>query len=171
MKSKWILLAAFAVFTGYGHLNAGIIYFGPSVTFTAQQPVRAVIVDADGNAIEKTYTYDPSVGGVDLGIPGGPATSIYFPDTNVRYLWSNGCWVGEDGYYWNHGNRVYIQNPEWRTHWNGYWTTHSHWHDEIHNHGGHQDVSWRYRENNHFNNHVSEHVNVNVHVNDHHRHR
>src|SRR5690242_19972965 len=127
MNRKFILMTAMASCMLMGQLSAGIVYFGPSVTFTARQPVRAVIVDADGNTIEKTCYYNPEIGGIDIG--DANYTSIYFPDTNVRYLYADGFWVGEDGYYWNRGRRYYYSNPGWHDRWHGYWNVNVNVHD------------------------------------------
>jgi hypothetical protein len=148
MNKKWILLAAFASCFLIGHLKAGVVYFGPSVSFTAQQPVRAVFVDAYGNTVEKTCYFNPELGGVDIG--DASYTSVYFPDNNVRYMYANGFWIGEDGYYWNGGRRYYYDHPGWRDHWHGYWgghtnvyiNEHNNWHDGGHWHGGHEGGYW-----------------------------
>lgn len=136
MNKKWMLFTACASLFSLGMLQAEVICFGPSITFTAQQPVRAIIVDGDGNTIEKTYVYNPDLGGIDIGVYSTPYASIYFPDSNVRYLYAGGFWVGEDGYYWNHGRRYYYDHPGWGAHWNGYWSNHARWREPA------REVSW-----------------------------
>jgi hypothetical protein len=150
MDQKWFYRSALAAILGFGSLQAGIVYFAPNVTFTAQQPVNAIIIDGDGNTVEKTFVYDPAVSGIDVGIQGAPMTSIYFPDSNTRYIWYNGYWVGEDGYYWDRGHRGYVNMPTWNVYWGGYWN--NHWHDSWHRHWNEHraDVSWRYRGNEHW---------------------
>lgn len=131
MKNKCILMGALASLLLCGSVNAAYVYFGPNVTFTAHQPVRAVLVDANGNTVERTCYYNPEAGGIDIGDT--TYSSVYFPDNNARYLNSGGFWVDENGYYW-HGGRRYFYGPGWNDHWHGYW--HGGWHDGWHGGGG-----------------------------------
>ena len=108
---------------------------GPGVVFTNQQPVQVIIIDSNGNTLDKTIYYNPEIEGLDLDASwAGPNASIYIPSLGTGYLWYNGFWVNQDGYYWDHGRRVYVTDvPQWRTHWTGYWHNHTHGRD------GHRD--------------------------------
>lgn len=127
---KFLLTTLTTSILSFASVQAGIVYFGPQISYSVQTPVRAVIIDANGNTIEKTYTYDPAMGGIDLDLIGGPQASIYFPDTNVRYLWYDGRWVDADGCYYERGRRYYVTNPGWNIQWTNYWSSypHDHWH-------------------------------------------
>jgi hypothetical protein len=103
--------------------EAAVIVLNNMNTAMIRQPVTAVIVDTNGNSFEQTYYYEPSLNGVDIGLT-NPGESIYFPDYNARYLWNNGYWVNEQGYYWNNGRYTYVDHPHWHDHWHGYWNNH-----------------------------------------------
>lgn len=124
-------------------LPAGVIVFnGGLVAYSSQQPINAVFTDSDGNSYQQTVYYNPAIGGVDIGNPGS-YVSVYFPTLGSAYLWNNGYWVGEDGYYWNNGTRVYV-GPNWNDHWHAYWGPRGGWYGGgYYGHGGwgHNDVN------------------------------
>src|SRR5262245_52905375 len=66
-------------------------------------PVQAIVTTSDGTITEKTFTYDPQLGGVNVNVS-EPVESIFFPDYGTRYIYWNGFWVNDTGYYW-YGNR------------------------------------------------------------------
>lgn len=126
---------------------AVVLLGGPGVVISSQQPIQAIVVDSNGNTFEQTVCYNPAIGGVDLNTAwAGPNASVYFPAYNTGYIWNNGFWVDQSGYYFDGGRRVFVSQPNWGVHWNGYW--------QGHGHGG-----WY-----HSNNNVSVNVNKSVHV-------
>lgn len=118
--------------------EAAVVVVQPGATFSPQQPIQAVVIDSSGNPTNQTFYYNSAVGGVDVNTAVGPDTSIYFPDYGTRYIWYNGYWVDQGGYYWNDGRRFYVGHPHWNDYWGGYWRGHGGWHDGWHNgwHGG-----------------------------------
>lgn len=99
----------------------------PRITFTPKQPIQAIIVDSNGNATEQTFYYNADIDGVDIAESmGGPDASIYFPSLGTGYIWYNGNWVDQEGYYWNGAERISINHPQWKDRWTGYWNDHSH---------------------------------------------
>lgn len=103
-----------------------------------QQPIQAVIVDSNGNTYERTVYFNPQVGGIDIDTSwAGPSASIFFPSLNQSYVWYNGFWVDQRGYYWNNGQRLYLNDPQWQVHWHHYWEAHphEHWNDRDHKNG------------------------------------
>ncbi len=139
MNRKWILMGALASFLLCGGANAAYVYFGPSITFAPRQPVQAVFIDANGNSVERTCCYNSEVGGIDIGDT--TYSSVYFPGNNVRYLYADGYWVDESGYYWNGGRRYYYDHPGWNDHWHGYWRGGGYgggWHDGWRGGGGYR---------------------------------
>jgi len=134
--------------------NGAVVYLKPDVAIPADKPVRAIIVDANGNTYEKEYQYNPAITGVDIGDTlDVESNSIFFPDYDVRYLWSNGHWLDENGYYWTGGHRYYYDHPNWHEHWNTYWN--NHWSNSWHSHWKHHhaDQHWRYRNHEHWQHH------------------
>lgn len=101
------------------------------------QPVKVIIVDSNGRTFEQTANYDPSAGGIDIDTSwAGPNASIYIPSLGVGYVWYNGYWVDQEGYYWNGTQRVAVPYiPQWREHWNHYW--------RAHRGGSHGSESWQ----------------------------
>lgn len=136
MKKSTLLLVAFSLTLGFiAQSEAIAIKIGsPQIIFTPRQPIQAVIVDSNGNASEQTFYYNPDIDGVDIDASmAGPDASIYFPSLGTGYIWYNGYWVDQDGYYWNGQARIFINHPHWKERWTGYWDAHSH--------GGH--AHWR----------------------------
>lgn len=132
-------------------VDAAVIYLGDGVVVPPEKPINAIIVDANGTTSEKVFYYNPAVSGVDIGSGWDvDSTSIFFPDYNVRYLWSGGYWVDGAGYYWVGGHRFHYDFPGWSVHWNGYWS--NHWHDSWHAHWAyhHDDDHWHYADHEHW---------------------
>lgn len=132
-----LTIAAFMVlgFTTESHA-VGISVELPGISLSAGTPVQAIVVDPAGNPIEQTVVYNPSIGGVeiDAGLIGANA-SIYFPTLSTGYVWYNGHWVDQEGFYWNNGVRVYVDHPHWHQYWGGYWGRYHHWDGGWHHHG------------------------------------
>lgn len=108
---------------------------GSEAAFTDQQAIQVVIVDGNGNAVERTVNYNPSLGGIDIDASwAGPNASIYVPNLNQSYLFYNGYWIDQNGYYWNNGQRQSLNDPQWNTHWSHYWEAHprDHWNWDRH---------------------------------------
>lgn len=141
MKMQWILITL-ALALGWSNVgDAAVIYLGENVTVPTEQPINAIIVDGNGNTVEKVFYYNPSLGGVDIGGSwDAECTSIVLPDYNVRYLWAGGYWLDEGGYYWLGGRRYFYNYPGWGVHWSGYWS--NHWHDSWHDHYYHHYDHW-----------------------------
>lgn len=128
----------------------------PGVNLSVGEPIKAIIVTPDGNTVEQTVPYNPTLGGVDInaGLVGANA-SIYFPSLNAGYVWYDGHWVDNEGYYWNNGARVYVNHPHWHEYWGGYWGRYHHWdggwhrdHPDMHIHetiNVHEDHHHHYR--------------------------
>lgn len=117
---KLLMLSLMALTLTITGLEAGTIVFNPgSTVYTNQQPITAIFTDSNGNTYEQTVYYNSTIGGVDIGNPDS-YVSVYFPTVGNAYLWNNGFWVGQDGYYWNNGTRIYV-GPGWNDHWNAYW--------------------------------------------------
>lgn len=134
MKKSALLIATFSLAMSFAAQSEAIAIRigGPDIVFSNRQPVIVVIVDSNGNTYEQTYYYDPSLGGLDIDPSfAGPGASIYIPSLGMGYLWYNGYWVDQQGYYWNGRERVYINYPDWHEHWHGYWEKHHHdqWRD------------------------------------------
>lgn len=130
MKGKLIALVLATVAFGFSFSCEAVVVKigGPGVCLTYRQPVQAVIVAPGGGTVQQTVYYDPSLGGVDLDASwAGPNASIYFPAYQTSYVWYNGFWVDQAGYYWDGSRRVYIAPAYWHDHWAGYW--HNHWHE------------------------------------------
>jgi hypothetical protein len=131
MKKSSLLLLTFALAMGtIAQSEAIALRIGvPGIMFSNQQPIQVVIVDGSGSSYEQTVYYNPAIGGVDLNASwAGPNASIYIPSLGTGYLWANGFWVDQDGYYWNGDQRIFINNPHWHDHWSGYWHAHPHEH-------------------------------------------
>jgi hypothetical protein len=162
MKKSWLLLLATILSTIYiAKGEAAVVMLGgPGITLSYRQPVQAIVVDANGNSCQQTVFYDPNIGGVDLDTSwAGPNASVYFPDYGTGYLWYNGVWVDQTGYYWNGTQRIYIGHPSWRDHWAGYWRGHGGWR------GGWHEGGWHRRPE------VSVHIHETIHEHGHfHRH-
>lgn len=157
MKKPWDV-CLFLVFSTFCQIQAEaaiVTIGGPGVVLSYRQPVQAIVIDSNGNSFQQTVFYDPAIGGADIDTAwAGPNASVYFPAYGSRYMWYNGFWVDEAGYYWDGGRRVLVVHPSWREHWTGYWG--------VHNHGG-----WY-----HSHPEVSVHINeVNVHESWHGGHR
>lgn len=142
-QKSWLLLMAFSLAIGWiAQGEATVIRIGgPSVEITHAQPVQVIVVNSHGNTFEQRGYYDPSVGGVDIDTSwAGPNASIYIPALGINYIWYNGYWADEEGYYWNGNRRVYIADPQWRERWTTYWRGHRHdgWRgrEGWHNRGG-----------------------------------
>jgi hypothetical protein len=155
-KSKLFLLAFLLAIGWIGQGETAVVMVGgPGVVLGYQQPVQAVIVDTNGNTYQQTVYYNPSIGGVDLDTSyAGPNASVYFPEYGTGYVWYNGYWVDQAGYYWDGGRRLYIGHPHWHDHWALYWGGHDHWHGGWHSHPE-----------------VSVHVHETIHNSWHHHHR
>lgn len=139
MKTQWVLaLIALIGMSIIGEGEAAVVVLGgPGIAFTTRQPLPAVIVGPNGAMVQQTVYYDPAIGGVDLDTSwAGPNASVYFPSLQTGYVWYNGFWVDQTGYYWNGRERILIGHPHWRDHWTGYWNVH--WHEGYHGdrHGG-----------------------------------
>lgn len=123
---------------------------GGDQEFTQPTPIETIVVDKNGNVIEKQYTYDPNQGGVVINNNeeiGGDDASLFFPMFEMGFIWASGYWVGHDGNYWNGHEYVNINNNHWDDHWNNYW--HNNWNNKWNNHWNknHNDPNWRYRNN------------------------
>src|ERR1700678_4280897 len=82
---------------------------GSRIIISNQQPIQVFITDSNGNNYVQSAYYDPAIGGINIDTSwAGPNASIYIPSLNMGYLWYNGYWVDESGYYWNGTRRVYI---------------------------------------------------------------
>lgn len=154
MQKSWIFLFTCLVAGWLASGNAAVVVIGgPGVVLTNRQPIQAVIVDSNGNTFQQNVFYDSAIGGVDLDTSwAGPNASVYFPTIGTGYVWYNGYWVDQTGYYWNGKNRVYIGHPNWNNYWSGYWHGRNHWNGGWHegSHGGwHGD--WHGHENFHGN--------------------
>lgn len=87
-----------------------------------RQNIEVVIIDSQGHIYHQVVPYNPEIGGIDINIAEfGPHSSIYFPDLGFGYVWYNGYWVSEEGYYWDGQRRVYINDPNWKNYWVHYW--------------------------------------------------
>ena len=142
MKKGSMLFFASAILS-LGWISHGeaavMVVGGPGVTFTQGQPIQAVFVDSAGNTIQQTVYYNEALGGIDLNANLiGANTSVYFPSLGAGYVWYDGHWVDQSGYYWNGTTRVYVNHPHWGTYWGGYWHGRSHWDGNWH---AHPDVS------------------------------
>lgn len=143
---KFSFISVFLLVFAFGKMaqgNAAIVTVGaPGVVFSSGQPIQAVVVDSAGNNFQQTIYYDPAIGGVDLDTNwAGPNASVYFPTLGTGYVWYNGYWVDQAGYYWNGGRRVYVGHPHWGNFWVGYWHGRDHWHGH-----GHPEVSYHIHE-------------------------
>lgn len=128
MKKSWLLLFAALTMGEMAYIEAAVIPL-PGLSIAPQTPLQAIIVDSYNNTYQQIVYYDPSIAGVDLNLNwAGPNASIYFPELGLGYLWYNGYWVDETGYYWDQGRRVYIGYPAWNNYWTTYWR--GHWNDE-----------------------------------------
>lgn len=141
MKKTWaLLLVSTTILTGWTTQAEAVVVVvdQPGVVFNTRQALPAVIVDSNGNTIQQTVYYDPSLGGIDLDTSwAGPNASVYFPSLNTGYVWYNGYWVNPAGYYWTGGRRYYV-GPAWNNYWGGYWRGHPHWNGVWYGgHGGH----------------------------------
>lgn len=128
MNYLWLfsLSLCFASWMAQGDA-AVVLLGGPGVVINYHQPIQAVIVDTNGNTFEQTVCYDPAIGGVNLNTAwAGPNASVYFPAYRTGYIWNNGYWVDQTGFYWNGERRVYMSHPNWNNHWAGYWQGHPH---------------------------------------------
>jgi len=133
MKKSIILGAMFVCLNIHSPIQAKVIVFNsPSITLTAQQPIKAIFTDSQGNTYQQTVYYNSVVGGVNIDNSSN-YVSVYFPTIGSSYLWNNGYWVDKEGYYWSSGIR-YQAGPSWHDHWNSHWNG---------RHGGHYDgESW-----------------------------
>jgi hypothetical protein len=137
MKNLQLLLATFLAIGGIASSEAAVIPIRPpGIVVTYRQPLQAIIQDSYGNTFQQIVYYDPYIGGIDINLSwAGPNASIYFPELGIGYIWYNGYWVDEGGYYWDRGNQVYIGYPYWNVYWTDYWGRHwddkryGRWHD------------------------------------------
>jgi len=143
MKRSWLfLLASILATSGAIPLEAAVVRVesGPTITLTNRQPMQAVFVDSNGNSYQRTFYYDPALGGINLELENlGANTTVYFPELGTGYIWYNGYWVDQSGYYWNGSNRVYINNPQWNTYWTNHWHGHDGWHGNDYNRWDRED--------------------------------
>lgn len=125
MKKYLPLLSFILAVLNLSHLQSTIIKINnPSIILNDVRPIHVIIIDQNRNSYEETVYYDPALGGIDVDTAlVGPNASIYIPDLDLGYIWYNGFWVDQDGYYWNGERRVYIENPSWKRHWEAYWNT------------------------------------------------
>ena len=119
------------------------------VNIVSSQPIQVIVIDANGRIFERTVTYNPSLGGIDIDTSwAGPNASIFIPALGIGYVWYNGYWVDQEGYYWNGSQRVTVPHiPQWREHWNHYWYTH-HVDALPNNADGQREGKWQERERN-----------------------
>lgn len=159
MKTPWILPTLLTAMLALSStVDAAVIYLGANINVPTDKPINAIVVDGNGNTYEKVYYYNPALCGVDIGSSwDADSTSVFFPDYNVRYLWSNGYWLDENGYYWTGGHRYYYDYPGWSAHWGLYWN--NHWHDSWHSHwyDHHDDAHWHYSDHEHWHDHWHHH--------------
>lgn len=122
MKKSWLfLLASVLTFGGITQTEATIIRTD-GVLLTHREPIEVLITDSYGNTYRQIVDYDPLIGGIDIDTGwAGPYASIYLPAWGIGYVWYNGYWVDESGYYWDGPRRVYIDYPEWNNYWVTYW--------------------------------------------------
>lgn len=141
-QKSWLILLASSLAIGWiAQGEAAVIRIGGSGMVISQaQPVQVIIFDSNGNTYEQTAYFDPSSEGINIDTSwAGPGASIYIPSLGLGYLWYNGFWVDQEGYYWNGPRRVYIADPQWKEHWRHYWHKHRH-NDER---GGWGHGGWR----------------------------
>ncbi|MES2122982.1 MAG: hypothetical protein V4492_09480 [Chlamydiota bacterium] len=122
---------------------------GADQEFSSPTPIETIVVDKNGNMIEKQYTYDPNQGGVVINNNnevGGDNASLFFPMFMMGFMWSEGFWVGHNGSYWNGNRYTYVNNKNWNNHWNNYW--HNNWNQKWNNHWNqhHNEQNWQYRD-------------------------
>lgn len=118
------------------------------VLLTHREPIEVLITDSYGNTYRQIVDYDPLIGGIDIDTSwAGPYASIYLPAWGIGYIWYNGYWVDELGYYWNGPRCLYIDYPRWDNFWVTYWERvrrgerDGHWWDR-HRHGDY-DGRWQ----------------------------
>lgn len=124
MKNRQILIMAALLALGtIGEVEGAFIKIvPPEVVINSPQSVDVVIVDSQGKVYQQTAHYDPIQGGIDIDVAGaGANASFYVPSWKTGYVWYNGFWVDEHGYYWGPSGKVAINVPNWRNHWVGYW--------------------------------------------------
>jgi hypothetical protein len=132
--SVMLIIGSCLIFSGIAKAGP-LILNSPNIVFTNQQPIEAIIVDANGNPTTQTIYYNGTIGGFDIpSTKLGPNASIYFPSLQTGYIWHNGFWVDEGGSYFLNGQRHYVTNPEWHTHWSTYWGGYSHYHPHSSTH-------------------------------------
>lgn len=94
----------------------------PASMINNPQSLVVVIVDPSGNVQQQSVYYDPTKGGIDIHTPvGGDNASIYIPAWRTGYVWLNGHWVDETGYYWEGRTKKTAGIPNWNQYWSGYW--------------------------------------------------
>jgi hypothetical protein len=92
--------------------------------YSSPTPLKAIVVDKQGNMTETEYTYDPEAGGVVINNEEniyGDGSSLFFPALEVGFLWAGGYWVDHEGYYWNGNHYANEKNPAWHDQWDHYW--------------------------------------------------
>jgi hypothetical protein len=125
-QKTWLTLLASSLAVGFIAQGEATVIKIEGANVAQAQPVKVIIIDSNGRTFEQTANYDPAVGGIDIDTNwAGPNASIFIPSLNVGYVWYNGYWVNQEGYYWNGSQRVAVpQIPQWREHWNHYWRAH-----------------------------------------------
>jgi hypothetical protein len=122
-QKTWLTLLASSLAVGCIAQGEATVIKIEGASITQAQPVKVIIVDSNGRTFEQIANYDPSAGGIDIDTSwAGPNASIFIPSLNIGYVWYNGYWVNQEGYYWNGTQRVAVPYiPQWREHWNHYW--------------------------------------------------
>lgn len=135
MKKSWLLLLATALtanWTAQGEAAIIRIEQPAGIVISAPQPIEVIVIDSYGNAHQQIGYYDPVTGGLSIDTSwAGLDTSIYIPAFGTGYIWYNGYWIDQSGYYWDGTQRIYINYPQWNVYWRNYWHKHGrdrYWH-------------------------------------------
>ena len=130
MKQRWIFIVASSLaLVCDAQSEATLIKIVPPESIiNTRQSLEIVIIDANGNAFKQPAYYNPLAGGLEMDAKwAGPNASIYIPNWKTGYIWHNGHWIDEAGYYWDGSRKTASEIPDWRNQWVDYW--HKYWHD------------------------------------------
>lgn len=126
-QKSWLLLLASSLAMGWiAQGEATLIKISnPRIMIKDRMPIPVLIIDSSGKSMEQTANYEPASGGIDIDTSwAGPNASIIIPVLGVKYLWNNGKWVDEEGYYWDGSRRTMVSDPKWKEQWTKYWNEH-----------------------------------------------